>query len=54
MLQEVVNELSRLYRLKAEGKKVETLITSLEQKLFCVCDKKMDTEKANEKNKEKR
>ena len=54
MLQEVVNELSKLYRLKAEGQKVDTLITSLEPKLFCICDEKMDREKANEKDKEKR
>lgn len=50
MLQEVVNELSRLYRLQNEGKEVSTLINELEGKLMPLCDEKVDTEKANEED----
>lgn len=49
-MQEAVNELSRLYRLKAEGKKVDTLIAEFEGKLFELCEDKVDAEKAYEKN----
>jgi len=49
-LQEVVNELSKLYRLKAEGQKVDVLINELEAKLCPLCDEKMDAEKANEED----
>jgi len=37
-MQEAINELSRLYRLKNEGKKVDTLIKRVEDLLFSYCE----------------
>ena len=54
IVQETVNELSRLYRLKREGKKVDALIERLNELLkeYCIlCEQEqMDAEKTNEKN----
>lgn len=43
--QELINELSRLYVLQNEGKKVRTLIQELEEKLIGICDDEIDLEK---------
>lgn len=51
MKEELINELSRLYRLRQEGIKVESLIRELEEKLWKECDKALDSEKTNAKNK---
>ena len=52
--QEIINELSRLYRLQEEGKTVRNRINELEEKLCEVCDNELDTTKAHEENKKKR
>jgi len=58
MLQEVINELYRLYRLRDEGKKVDTLIERLNELLkeYCMLyeQEQMDAKKTNEKNNENR
>jgi len=38
MLQEAINELARLYRLKEEGKEVQVLIDRLENLIREYCD----------------
>jgi hypothetical protein len=48
--QEVINELSKLYRLQQEGKKVGNLIQEYEALLCQVCDNELDAEKNDEKN----
>jgi predicted transcriptional regulator len=48
--QEIINELSKLYRLQEEGKKVGKLIQRFEMLLCQVCDDEMDTKKTDEKN----
>ena len=40
--QQIINELSKLYRLKEEGKKVQPMINSLEAKLREVCEDELD------------
>lgn len=47
--QELINELSKLYALQREGKKVKVLIQEYESKLFELCDEEMDAERANVK-----
>jgi hypothetical protein len=42
--QEIINELSRLYTLQREGKKVKSLIRQLEEELWEVCDDELDKE----------
>lgn len=42
--QEVINELSQLYRLQAEGKKVKSLIAQYEELLFRLTDEELDSE----------
>ena len=42
--QEIINELSKLYTLQREGKKVKVLINELEALLFELCDDEMDDE----------
>lgn len=48
--QEIINELSKLYCLQKEGKKVKALINELEQQLWDECDDELDAKKVNEKN----
>jgi len=48
--QEIINELSKLYILQREGKRVKTLIYDLEEKLCEICDDELDTKKVNETN----
>jgi len=48
--QEIINELSKLYALQAEGKRVRVLIQQYEQRLCEVCDSELDEEKAHAKN----
>ena len=40
--QEIINELSKLYALQREGKKVKALINEYEALLFEQCDDEMD------------
>lgn len=47
--QGVINELSRLYRLQAEGKKVKSLIAQYEELLFRLTDDELDSEDDEEK-----
>ena len=42
--QEILNALSRLYRLQAEGKKVKSLIAQYEELLFRLTDDELDSE----------
>ena len=42
--QEIINELYRLYRLKEQGKDVDSLIAELEAKLCEACEKEIDKE----------
>lgn len=51
--QEIINELSKLYRLQGEGLPVGHLINKLEEKLFEECNKGLDEKKDDEKNKER-
>ncbi len=46
--QEVINELSRLYRLQEEGKKVKVLIRELEERLYQITDDELDAEEDDE------
>jgi hypothetical protein len=48
--QEVLNALSRLYRLQEEGKKVDCLIAEYEELLFRLTDDELDEEKTDEEN----
>jgi predicted transcriptional regulator with HTH domain len=48
--QEIINELSKLYRLQEEGKKIKNLIQRYEALLCQVCDDELDTETIDEKN----
>lgn len=48
--QEIINELSKLYCLQREGKKVKALIADLEQQLSDKCDEELDAKAADEKN----
>jgi len=41
---EMLNELSKLYVLQREGKKVKSLIRQLEEELWEVCDDELDKE----------
>lgn len=47
---EVLNELSKLYRLQEEGKKVKSLIAKLEELLFCLTDDELDAKEADEED----
>lgn len=46
--QGVLNELARLYRLQAEGKKVKSLIAQYEELLSRLIDDEINSEKDNE------
>jgi hypothetical protein len=48
--QEIINELSKLYRLQAEGKKVTKLIQEYEEKLCEAIVDELDTEEVDEAN----
>jgi len=48
--QEIIDELSRLYRLRQEGLHVRTLIAQLEEKLCEKCDEELDSKEVDEKN----
>lgn len=48
--QEVINELSRLYRLQAEGKKVKSLIAKYEELLFRLTDDELDSVEDDEED----
>lgn len=43
---ELLNELSKLYTLQREGKKVKTLIRELELELWEKCDEELDAKEA--------
>lgn len=43
-VQEIVDELYRLYRLRDEGKKVDDLIERLEERLERICEDNVDNE----------
>ena len=47
--QDILNELSRLYRLQAEGKKVKSLIAQYEELLFSLTDDELDSDDDEEK-----
>jgi len=51
--QEIINELSRLYRLQEEGKRVKSLINELENQLY-ESDYELDAEKTRKKDKKNR
>ena len=48
--QEIINELSKLYRLQQEGKKVQRLIQEYEEKLCEAIDCELDAKEADEEN----
>jgi hypothetical protein len=48
--QEILNELSKLYTLQREGKKVKSLIRELEEKLMQVCDDELDSKEVDEED----
>lgn len=52
--QEILNELSKLYCLQKEGKKVKALINELEQQLWDKCDEELDAKKVDEENQKNR
>lgn len=47
---EVLNELSKLYRLQEEGKKVKSLIAKYEELLSCLTDDELDAKEADEED----
>jgi hypothetical protein len=54
MKSEVLNELSKLYILRQEGKKVDSLIARFEEALYRIIDDELDEKKADEKDKKDR
>lgn len=48
--QEILNELSKLYVLQEQGKKVKTLIAEYEEMLYRLTDEELDSEEADEEN----
>lgn len=47
---EILNELSKLYILKAEGKKVNVLIAEYEKLLYRLTDEELDSKEVDEEN----
>ena len=50
---EIINELSKLYRLRNEGKKVESIIKEYEALLYQKCREEMDAEKEKQTDNER-
>lgn len=48
--QELLNSLSRLYRLEEEGKKVSSLILEYEELLYRLTDDELDSEEVDEED----
>lgn len=51
MKSEVLNELSKLYILRQEGKKVDSLIARFEEALYRIIDDEVDEKKVDEEDK---